>query len=83
MIRTVSSNRKGLQRALEEERDATVANDVGYRMLGKEVVLPMASIVELCKQAKSESDIARISYGTIWQNVPCNDHIFKLMFCMV
>ena len=61
MIRTVSTSQcKGLQRALEEERDVILANDVGYRMLGKGVVLPTASIVELCKQAKyikSESDI--------------------------
>ena len=53
IVRTVSSSQSVcLKRALEEERDAIVANDVGYRMLGKEVVLPTASIVELCKQAK-------------------------------
>ena len=51
MIRTVSSSQcKGLQRTSEEERDVILANDVCYRMLGKEVVLPTASIVELCKQ---------------------------------
>ena len=45
-VRSVSSRQcDGLKRALEQERDAIVASDVGYRMLGKEVVLPTGCIV--------------------------------------
>ena len=47
-----SSQYAGLKKALEQERDAIVASDVGYNMLGKEIVMPTACIVELCKMAK-------------------------------
>ena len=58
-VRKISSSQcTGLQRALLEERDVIVASYMGYRMLRKEVVLPTASIVTLCKQAiNSEHNI--------------------------
>ena len=43
---------RGLQKALEKVRDSIFASDMGYQMLGKEIVLPTACILEICKRAK-------------------------------
>jgi len=52
-VRTVSKDRSAsLKQALLEERDRITASDIGYKMLGKDLVLPMDCIVEICKRAR-------------------------------
>ena len=52
-VRTVSKDRStSLKQALLEEREKIIATDIGYKMLGNDLVLPMGCIVEICKQAR-------------------------------
>ena len=53
-VRSVSSSQySDLKNPLEQKRNALIKNNVGYRVLRKEVVLLQTGcIVELCKRAK-------------------------------
>ena len=63
-VRSVSKPlAKHLKDRLLAERDVIVASDIGYRMLGKNMVLPDTCIDMLCKKAKfitQSSDISTI-----------------------
>ena len=63
-VRSVSKPlAKHLKERLLAERDAIVASDVGYRMLGKNMMLPDSCIDILCKKAKfitNRSDISTV-----------------------
>ena len=52
-VRTVSKDRsESLKQALLDEREKIIATDIGYKMLGNDLVLPMGCIVEICKRAR-------------------------------
>ena len=52
---------KRLRDRLQLERDAIVDSEIGYKMLGKYVVIPDTCIDELCKRAKFIKDCADVS----------------------
>ena len=57
-VRTVSKDRsESLKQALLEEREKIIATDIGYKMLGNDLVLPMGCIVEICKRARCIQNI--------------------------
>ena len=56
----------GLKQALLRERELIVSSNLGFRMLGKEMVLSSDCIVEICKISKyvhSEDYLLKHVYG--------------------
>ena len=61
-VRSVTPSLERRQRdRLRLERDAIVDSEIGYKMLGKYVVIPDTCIDELCKRAKFIKDRADVS----------------------
>lgn len=64
VVRIVTgAQQEGLKKALELERDRIIGSDLGYRSLGKELVLPSGCISEICKRAQyiqSHDDILSV-----------------------
>lgn len=53
VVRIVTkAQQEGLKKALELERDRITGSDLGYRSLGKELVVPSGCIAEICKRAQ-------------------------------
>ena len=64
LVRTVTKEQQErLHQALEIERENIMGSSVGYRMLGKEIVLPTGCIMEICTRAQyiqSQADLSSV-----------------------
>ena len=62
VIRTVSRPLgEILKKRLLDERDSIVDSDIGYKMLGKELLIPSKCIEELCRQVRFVKSVDDVS----------------------